>query len=769
MERSIRIGKDFNVRWSIHRVMDGERQPYELAGKELVLQYRTPYGLKEATEWKVVGNTIVWTFRGKEQKALGSYELILTENGGKDGMVTVDTCRAFKLVAHSCEETEGSGSDIVIEDVVLESEVTFAALRGPQGERGPEGPQGPQGERGPQGEQGPAGPSYDDTEIKGKLAELSEEITSQLFEKGNVSYGNEVANDAVYRSLYIPCKKGDVINGKIYRVKVYDANYQYLAEEGVTLNGALADHVVETANCAYVRIVILTRDKNDCAIYINGVNALYLIEKSTLENHRSIRESLKQTNSNLEIKAELPCVFEVTDKLYTKMAVFGIKDMSIKAQEGWLYTIVLKNLSTSSQFSLYRAEPSAPRTLKYCGNFCPTLTSQRSGVEHYVATFSTGEKAEAIVDWDAIKGLDASAMYPDEYILKEEVFKGGLLSNNLIPQVSEIECKVDALEDKVDALSVGGGAPKEKYWAVCGDSITNANHATIYDIAEGDDYMPIDGYPNLSTYKRKNYAYYIAQRNGLKWANYGWGGTTLSSVSSKAYGYKNAFVDDRMRQLANYEWDYISIFFGGNDSYFGPTHHKDKWLKETYGVEIGYPINESQIGAEGFANAEQKAACDAVTGEVHGVQYNDNAEYFLAKFIGAINSTETDTWYGALNTCVSYLLSKYGKAKIILIASYTPWSTKYADAVVAVAKKYGVRYYDFRDALQWPTSTSANTKTQYLPNVAAADEKWVREDGVKVNANVFYRQVAQYLYDGAHPTNIGYEEMSYILEDVIMG
>ena len=64
MERSIRLGKDFNVIWSINKVVDGERQPYELAGKELVLQYRTPYGLKEATEGKVVGNTIVWTFRG---------------------------------------------------------------------------------------------------------------------------------------------------------------------------------------------------------------------------------------------------------------------------------------------------------------------------------------------------------------------------------------------------------------------------------------------------------------------------------------------------------------------------------------------------------------------------------------------------------------------------------------------------------------------------------------------------------------------------------
>lgn len=207
MERSIRIGKDFNVRWSIRKVVDGERLPYELAGKELELQYRTPYGIRKATEWKAEGNTIIWTFRGKDQKALGSYELILTENGGKDGMVTVDTCRAFKLVAHSCDETEGSGSDIVIQDVVLESDVTFAALRGPKGEQGETGPQGPQGERGPQGDQGPQGPqgpaggAYDDTEIKNKLTELSAKVNELDQEVSNVSksvfnFGQE--EEAVY-------------------------------------------------------------------------------------------------------------------------------------------------------------------------------------------------------------------------------------------------------------------------------------------------------------------------------------------------------------------------------------------------------------------------------------------------------------------------------------------------------------------------------------------------------------------------------------------
>lgn len=185
MERSIRIGKDFNVRWSIKKVVDGERQPYVLAGKELVLQYRTPYGLKEATEWEVVGNTIVWTFRGKEQKALGSYELILTENGGKDGMLTVDTRRAFKLVAHSCEETEGSGCDIVIEDVVLESEVAFAPVVA----------------------QGSG--SYDDTEIKKGLAELSARIEVQFVnENKGITGAGTIVNSTGEKCTNIVAVKG---------------------------------------------------------------------------------------------------------------------------------------------------------------------------------------------------------------------------------------------------------------------------------------------------------------------------------------------------------------------------------------------------------------------------------------------------------------------------------------------------------------------------------------------------------------------------------
>ena len=228
MERSIRIEKDFNVLWSIRKVVDGVRQPYELEGRELVLRYRTPDGiLREAKEWKAEGNIIAWTFRGKDQKTLGSYELILTENAGKDGMVTVDTCKAFKLVAHSCEETEGSGSDIVIEDVVLETEVAFAALRGPQGEQGPAGPQGPQGERGPEGPQGPAGPSYNDTEIKGKLAELSAEVSKVSEEIYGKNEMVSVVESSVVEGFGINSANGQVTNaGRAdYSVAVYEIDF----------------------------------------------------------------------------------------------------------------------------------------------------------------------------------------------------------------------------------------------------------------------------------------------------------------------------------------------------------------------------------------------------------------------------------------------------------------------------------------------------------------------------------------------------------------
>ena len=124
----IRIGKDFNVQWAIHKVVDGQRLPYDLVGKELQLYIVNDNGRKEVAGWKVQGNVIEWTYLGKDQKRLGAYQLILVENAGKEGMVTVDTCKAFNLVEHSCDENVDGSSDIVIKTVTLESEVALAPV-----------------------------------------------------------------------------------------------------------------------------------------------------------------------------------------------------------------------------------------------------------------------------------------------------------------------------------------------------------------------------------------------------------------------------------------------------------------------------------------------------------------------------------------------------------------------------------------------------------------------------------------------------------------
>lgn len=122
----IRIGKDFSVKWHIYKKDGDIREAYDLTGKELLFEYATRYRKKQIDEYRILGNMIEWSFLGKDQVSLGSYMLILTENKGKEGMVTVDACEAFTLVRYSCEENIDGSDDIVIQTIELESDVILA-------------------------------------------------------------------------------------------------------------------------------------------------------------------------------------------------------------------------------------------------------------------------------------------------------------------------------------------------------------------------------------------------------------------------------------------------------------------------------------------------------------------------------------------------------------------------------------------------------------------------------------------------------------------
>ncbi len=380
-------------------------------------------------------------------------------------------------------------------------------------------------------------------------------------------------------------------------------------------------------------------------------------------------------------------------------------------------------------------------------------------------------------------GIDADADTFDTYMGDGRVHPNALgmdkITNAFVRSVLGEEISVFSVKQELSGVSSNivssMSSGNDVYYAACGDSITHGNHDLVADIATNDKYYPIDGYDG-TTYARKNYAYYIAKRNNLKWANYGYGGTTLHHCYPKGYGGTSMatypFVDDRIMQLKeNIDWDYISLFFGYNDVVYGPAQQRDFWLTETYGEELGYPIKDSQIGTDGFANAEQKAACDAITGSVGGVEYTDNTEYFFAKFVGTINDTETTTFLGAYNYALDYLTKEYPAANIIIVNPYVSGTNNtrkiIRDGVNSIAEKWGVSCMDFSDLPYW--FYGVDQERVVFNNPDREDGRWYAENG-KANfaGTVEGYNRARFTTDGTHPSNLGYRTISMPIEQALV-
>lgn len=119
--KKIRLGNDIKFNWSL---LNSEGEPYSLEGADLRITYTTFRGVTEVTDFSVSGNVVSWVFRGKDQKVLGDYIITLQKNAGEDGMITIDKCSAFRLVARSCDAGgEDTCSHLKVETVELQSEV----------------------------------------------------------------------------------------------------------------------------------------------------------------------------------------------------------------------------------------------------------------------------------------------------------------------------------------------------------------------------------------------------------------------------------------------------------------------------------------------------------------------------------------------------------------------------------------------------------------------------------------------------------------------
>lgn len=129
----IRIGNDINIKWEIYASSTDGTIPYDLTGKDINLYVKAPYCSNKIEDMSINGHVVSFIFRGKDQKRMGIYKLILVENEGKDGMHTVDECNAFALVGCTCHEENGSESGINVESVGLKTTANIGAVSGESG------------------------------------------------------------------------------------------------------------------------------------------------------------------------------------------------------------------------------------------------------------------------------------------------------------------------------------------------------------------------------------------------------------------------------------------------------------------------------------------------------------------------------------------------------------------------------------------------------------------------------------------------------------
>ena len=228
-----------------------------------------------------------------------------------------------------------------------------------------------------------------------------------------------------------------------------------------------------------------------------------------------------------------------------------------------------------------------------------------------------------------------------------------------------------------------------KKWCVIGDSFTYGGYSPMNVFDDG----KYEGY-------RKVYPYYIGNRTDIDIVDFSAGGRTLAFPAVPG-----AFVNsitcptaDCYYQNIPADVDYITIYLGINDS-----HH-----------------------ASGGGDGEDP------TGYIP---------------IGTVNDDTTDTFGGAWNVVLSWLIENRPNAHIGIIVSNGCDSDDYRTLTIAIAQKYGIPYID----LNGDQLTPAMLRTTN-PNIASA-----------VKSKLLQKWSVDYP-DNQHPTDAAHEFESYCIE-----
>ena len=279
------------------------------------------------------------------------------------------------------------------------------------------------------------------------------------------------------------------------------------------------------------------------------------------------------------------------------------------------------------------------------------------------------------------------------------------------------------------------------------------------EIPQNDEYAPSNEVQTLENKPRyKNFAYYIAKRNKLRWSDYTYNKATLTDCKTKAAPDLNCVLtDDAIISMSEQKPDYITLWYGVNDAQFNPIMQRELWLKNKYGTELAYPMQEIEIGKDGYATAEQKAEVDKAVGRVGEVDYDNADSYFFAKFVGTENDEELTTWCGALNYAFPLLMSEYPTAKImIIVPDHEKHGKLIREATIKMAEKWGVLYFDLNSLPYWYGSE----KTKF-ENTQHEGMQWLLASGETAAPTVEGFNKSRYSYDGVRPSELGHKVISF--------
>lgn len=245
--------------------------------------------------------------------------------------------------------------------------------------------------------------------------------------------------------------------------------------------------------------------------------------------------------------------------------------------------------------------------------------------------------------------------------------------------------------DRIDSLSEEkSNILHGKVLCCCGDSITYGADMTgdelVTPTIESYQYSPYTKQWSLwETNEPAAYGYQIAARNGMTFYNGGVSGACVqgSGGTSTVPGF--SVVDGEYTLLPD-NIDYLTLFFGWNDTAFGS--------------------------------------------------------------LGTINDTTNDSYYGAYNVVLPYLINKYPYTKIALIV---PFGTDvgHRQAIRDLANKWGLACFDM---MQGGTPLYYN-----------------KEPDVDVDADIVTANRTKFQANGAHPNYHGHYQIGTMLEAFLRG